>query len=342
MSNLPTQTQVQAEFDAASEAGVSPCMWIPPTWQEVQALGGRFPDNSSDEEPFKNPKGSQDALDRIAKGKLKQAPQPPESAPDDVHWTNPFADFSHVDPYDFQTRSLELVKRTLDRQGDVRKMDSLLTRIAGLFNAKRKKIVAALGGNQALFEKAVEVLKGAAFPDGQELAPVADVLEKPGEFHDAVAKVVKGHKLAFEDVVSVIRGTLPDLLNRRNALNRLQRIVGPDQPGMKRLALVFEWSLWRATVLLNNLNDTLNKGVEADYTDARETYIKFLKDLDDHEPENSTEPIDVRDPKARSGYGRAIKWNYIAPVIYGGQIVGARAVIKWNPHSSSNGIPIPH
>ena len=144
--------------------------------------------------------------------------------------------------------------------------------------------------------------------------------------------------------MNVLNGTRLDLLDRRNVLNRLQRIVGPNQSGMKRLALVFEWALYRSTVLMKDINDALERGQsgEDDYKEARSNYINFLKDLDDRRPEASDTPLDVKDKKARSGYGRAMKWNCIDPVIYGGRIVGARVVIKWNPHSSSNGIPILH
>jgi len=70
--------------------------------------------------------------------------------------------------------------------------------------------------------------------------------------------------------------------------------------------------------------------------------LAFLKDLDDHEPETKPGCMDPLNPNSRSGYGRAIKWPCIDPVIFEGRIVEARIIIKWNPHISSSGIAIKH
>jgi hypothetical protein len=116
---------------------------------------------------------------------------------------------------------------------------------------------------------------------------------------------------------------------------------------MKRLARIFEWALYRTTELLGDINKALvskqpEQKKEEEYTTARNNYLTFLRDLDDHEPQLHDRKLDVRDKKLHSGYGKAMKWVCIDPVILKGQIYGARVVIKWNPHSSSNGVPIQH
>jgi hypothetical protein len=133
-------------------------------------------------------------------------------------------------------------------------------------------------------------------------------------------------------------------------LGRLKRIVGAESPGMQRLGLIFEWALYRATELMKDLNDALddwNPQVQdsgkAKFEEARKSYIGFLRDLDNHEPGKRDEKeLKSKDKKFPSGYGRSLKWACIDPVIYNGRIAGTRVVIHWNPHSSSNGVPIPH
>ena len=342
---LPTQADVQKQFDAASTAGVSPCMWIPPQWEDLKAESNKrfFHDNSADDEPFKNPEGSDEAKELIKKGDARKGPESPESPPNKEHWTNAFADFTHVDDLEFPTRSLDLVRKALDPDRDAQKIDLVLAAVAGKFRDMRAQVVDALQGDERLFEAALKVLDGKAVVEPQELELVARVIETPGgAAHDAVQKIAKGHVLTLEDVVSVIRGTRPELLARRNALNRLQRIVGADSPGMKRLALVFDWALYRTTQLMDDLNKALAKS-QREYQVARDNYLQFLRDLDDHEAEkDDTRNLDPTDKKSPGGYGKALKWACIDPVIFRGQIVGARVIIRWNPHSSSNGKPIPH
>jgi hypothetical protein len=138
-------------------------------------------------------------------------------------------------------------------------------------------------------------------------------------------------------------------------LDRLHQIVGPEAPGMARLKRIFEWALHRASVLMSDLNRGLKH--RAAYEKARENYIHFLRDIDDHEPEKGpkTSPrereagelgrptkLDPRNKLLASGYGRSLKWTCIDPVIFDGKIVGTRVVVKWNPHISSSGIPINH
>ena len=139
--------------------------------------------------------------------------------------------------------------------------------------------------------------------------------------------------------------------------NKLKKIVGKESDGIVRLGRVFEWTLWRATVLLNDINRALDDqelaafqregcqqpaSQQAKYEQARNHYLAFLTDLDDHEPETKPGPVNVEDPKCRSAYGRAIKWVCIDPVIFEGRVAEARIIVKWNPHMSSSGIPVKH
>jgi hypothetical protein len=133
----------------------------------------------------------------------------------------------------------------------------------------------------------------------------------------------------------------------KKAFDNLNTIVGPQSRGMKRLARVFEWTLWRATVLLDDINKALDdkelaafrnttapkpKNQEEKYDKAREHYLAFLRDLDDHEPETKSKPsIDLKDPKLRSGYGRTIKWVCIDPVIVQGRIQEAEGDREMEP-----------
>jgi hypothetical protein len=236
---MPTQAQIQQQFDAKAKAGVSPCLWIPPEWETVKNNNGKLVDNSDDAGTFNNVPA---AKDRVAKGKNVPAPESPESSADKPNWPHPFADTKHVDETEFKQEDYELV---------------------------------------------VACLK-----------------------------------------------------DKKEALGRLKKIVGPESPGMQRLARVFEWALFRTTELMGDINAALQN--EQKYKRARENYLNFLKDLDDHEPEAHSRKLDVKDKESPSGYGRAVKWTCIDPVIFKGQIYGARVVIKWNPHSSSNGIPIEH
>lgn len=127
-------------------------------------------------------------------------------------------------------------------------------------------------------------------------------------------------------------------------LNELGRFIGSKTVGMRRLDVIYEWIILRATVLLNDIDKALVAQSSADYESARANYINFLKDLDDHEPGTKQKPLDPDSKKktGKSGYGRSIKWTYIAPVIHDGRIHAARIIVHWNPHSSSMGVPIRH
>ena len=125
------------------------------------------------------------------------------------------------------------------------------------------------------------------------------------------------------------------------------KVAGPNSFGFQRLGSVFDWAIFRATVLLNDINKSLEKKSQADYENARANYLAFLKDLDDHEPATTPREMIKGEGKigvepGKRGYGRTIKWSYIDPIIVNGKIEEARVIIHWNPHSSSNGVPINH
>jgi hypothetical protein len=368
---LPTQSQVQARYDAATAAGVPPCLWIPPTWAELETRDNpprvSLPNNSADNELFNYSGHDADARSRIHAGNDKDQPEGPERPPTRNHWPNPFSDFSHEDHGHHEDQeqddghadygklsiqSLQTITDAIDPTKDARTINPVLTAVARILRCKRDTIVQALGGNEESYEKALAVLDGYDVAQPGELDSVANLLQNRGELkeaataevRDALAKLVTRVDLppwTLEDVVNVLKGTRPDLLNRRNALNQLQKIVGTDSHGMERLAQVFEWLLWRTTVLMDDLNQALAARDQDVYNAARANYINFVRDVDDHEPEKSDRPIDVRDKAARSGYGRALKWACIDPVIYNGRIIGTRTVVKWNPHSSSSGYALP-
>lgn len=127
-------------------------------------------------------------------------------------------------------------------------------------------------------------------------------------------------------------------------LNELGRFIGSKTVGMRRLDVIYEWIILRATVLLNDLDKAVQAKSFELYRPAWSNYINFLRDLDDHEPEKKKEPLDPnpKNKSGKSGYGRSIKWSYITPVIHGGRIHAARIIVHWNPHSSSMGVPIRH
>jgi hypothetical protein len=359
---LPSQQEVQARYEAAKTAGVSPCAWIPPEWSTVRNRGGDLPDNSSDKTGFENPEASEEARERVRQGKAQGAPDNPEHPPKPGTWANPFSDFTHVDESEYPVADLNTVAETLDGPWlqDVGKVDaSLRDRISvalrGPSQDLLKKVDKALRGKHAgLRHKVKKAL--------QELVPDLPKLEK--EVHVAVTDtgvrddIINALRNAPPDaatlesqVDSVLSGNAPlrdkvkQALKGEDPVGRLKRIVGGGSPGMKRLGLIFEWALHRTTELLGDLNAALDKGSagETDYNNARKLYIQFIKDLDDHEPEkHGRRKLDVTDKASASGYGRSLKWACIDPVICSGRIVGARVIIHWNPHSSSNGIPVQH
>jgi hypothetical protein len=261
MATLLNQKDVQARFDLAVQEGVSPCLWIPPHWKDLEtsANGKVFLSTSRDLGWFEEASAKAAMEERLVKGKAKDANEPSDlqSPPVADSWINAFADTTHLDETEFSSDD-------------------------------RDKIAAKLTGDQVL--------------------------------------------------------------------TRLDRIVGRRSLGMQRLARIFEWVLYRATVLMGELNFHLQREGEYD-NEARMNYINFLRDLDDHEPEKGPkqtplekrenrrgrpESLDVSKKESASGYGRSIKWTCIDPVIHDGLIKGTRIVAKWNPHISSSGIAIPH
>jgi hypothetical protein len=359
---LPTQKEVQAKYEAAKAEGVSPCLWIPPKWADVRTAHGQrvLLSNSSDDDGFENPDASKEAQERIREGHTKGAPENPERPPKTDSWANPFSDFTHVDESEYPSADLNTVAGELE--------GPWLQEVANVDSALRDRISVALRGpSRSLVQRINKALKGEnarlrnrVRRSLQELDADLPNLEK--EIHTAVNDATLRNDMIaalrnappdqaqLEIQVAAILHGKPDLrdkakraLKGEDPVGRLKRIVGGGSPGMKRLGLIFEWALHRTTVLLGDLNAALDKGSEKEYELARGLYIKFLKDLDDHEPEkHGRRNLDVLDKASASGYGRSLKWACIDPVIFKGRIVGARVIIHWNPHSSSNGIPVQH
>jgi hypothetical protein len=326
MPTLPTQEEVQADFDAAMNAGVSPCMWIPPEWESLQSNGGVFRDNTSNDAFFNDQQLKDAWRAHLAECELKEQPRGPESLPDDRHWPNPFSDFSHTDPDEFHEIAEKLGN---DPESVVRLLE-------------RPDVRACIPGTHTIENEAVtdavDVLRGNGTGQQPGATAVAGVLENV-DVKTFIMKKFQVSREVFDETVSLLKRVkaFPD---RLTALNKLKAVVGPQSAGMQRLAQVFDWALCRTTELLYDLNEAVTD--RSAYDQARSNYINFLKDLDDRHPEASDRPWNVKDKTFRSCYGRAVKWACLDPVILNGEIVGARVVIQWNPHSSSSGIPIPH
>ena len=128
-------------------------------------------------------------------------------------------------------------------------------------------------------------------------------------------------------------------------LERLNRAVGPESDSFQRLRRCFDLLVCRAYKLLGDINDAVKADSERDYATARDAYREFVANLDDREPHFKSGGVDVT---KRFGYGKNIQWIFIDPVIKRREkdnlvlITDARIIFKWNPHSSSSGVPIPH
>jgi hypothetical protein len=71
---------------------------------------------------------------------------------------------------------------------------------------------------------------------------------------------------------------------------------------------------------------------------AREEYIAYVRNL------NIANPTGKQiDPEGPNGYGRALKWVFVDPVIEGGKIKGVKIVGEWvgGTHLSSSGVALP-
>lgn len=160
--------------------------------------------------------------------------------------------------------------------------------------------------------------------------------DEPKKFKDAHQALKDLEKLAQKD--GEMNGAIQAALK---AMGRADELMGVDPKGMQRLKLIFEWTLCHVTTLYAEINTALtnpnpDQGRD-EYNAARARYIALLQDLDDGEPETKGDP-----ESGKRGYGRAIKWSYILPLIHDGKIKGAKIIAKWNPHISSSGIAIPH
>ncbi len=124
-----------------------------------------------------------------------------------------------------------------------------------------------------------------------------------------------------------------------------------NEEAFKRLKLAFDFIVCRTRALCLAINDSVPlynaNNPDNPYTKAREAYIEFLQNLDEHHPK---EQLGLEDLKKGLGYGKHYRWLFIDPIIKtvktdnGPQnsITGAVIVMLWNPNSSSSGIPIKH
>jgi hypothetical protein len=336
MPELPTQEEVQAEFDVASEEGLSPCAWIPPKWEllqiDEQTGQHHFRDNTSQDTLFNDPEVIQAWREHLAQCADMSPPEPPGSPYNEHQWPNPFSDFSHDHEYH------EIAEELGDDPEDVVRL---------LETRELREVRAHLPGGLSITKKdyceAVEELRGNGHGQSSGAAAVAGLLEVT-DVKEVITQTFSVSRTAFEETVGLLRRTRP-LPDRLMALNKLKVMLGPQSVGMQRLAQVFDWALCRTTELLYDLNTALTEQNETRYGRARTNYLKFLHDLDERDPLRLNQvwkPEHTKDKTARSCYGKALKWACIDPVILGGKIVGTRVVIQWNPHSSSSGVPISH
>ena len=127
-----------------------------------------------------------------------------------------------------------------------------------------------------------------------------------------------------------------------------------NDEALLRLRLAFDFLVCRTRDLCVEINegvkfyDTTNDQTWGRYLNARQTYIEFLQNLDDHEPKANLKKADL---DKGLGYGKHYRWLFVDPTIEEVEIIkgsvkplitGAIIVLLWNPHSSSSGIPIKH
>ncbi len=111
--------------------------------------------------------------------------------------------------------------------------------------------------------------------------------------------------------------------------------VYKNSPGYRRLEAVYTQLLDKLARLLDEFSKISG---QSDFDIARDNYIKFVEDLDDHEPEKGRGVF-----PGKQGYGKVIKWFSIQPTKAAAslQITALTFVVKWNPHSSSSAIKVP-
>jgi hypothetical protein len=125
-----------------------------------------------------------------------------------------------------------------------------------------------------------------------------------------------------------------------------------NDAAFERLRLAFNFIVCRTIELCSAINGAV-KSYDADneqtwkpYNDAREAYMEFLRNSDNHHPEGQPGLAELR---RGLGYAKHYEWLFIDPVIKMDEtangkhlITGAVIVLQWNPNSSSSGIPIKH
>ena len=111
---LPRQADIDKQLKQKAAAGVSPCNWIPPLWEDLQAGADgnlALPDNSQDVNHFKPlcSAGTQAFLDECAAVPSESFPGE-QSNPPNKMWPHPNSDFSHVDPKEFSDEDVEALE----------------------------------------------------------------------------------------------------------------------------------------------------------------------------------------------------------------------------------------
>jgi hypothetical protein len=116
----------------------------------------------------------------------------------------------------------------------------------------------------------------------------------------------------------------------------------------QRMAATFQWIICRASALMADINDAVIG--KKDYQRARRAYIQFLQNLNKHEFNKAA--FTKADADKGIGLGANLHWIMLDPVITSelskvtGEehyfITGVTVMGQWNPHISSNGVPVPH
>jgi hypothetical protein len=311
------------------------------------ANGNRFVDTPRDLPSFDNVPAAEERIRQgqvIDRRNLDSPETIPSNEPGRKAWMSPFTDFTHLDNREYSTSDISLISGELDSGNGYARLKAG----AEILEKHRETLKEELRGNKRArrrLDQIVDQLRGAEQGGKVVFAALKRDLEQPPISGAITRVIVDGNERKAMEALSATLDVPADDLDNLSAVNRLRRIAGENTPGMKRLERLFDWALYRTTELLSDLNDTVND--EVPYTEARENFIAFLNDLDDHEPGKGTVRLNPRgeppgEKLRKSGYGLTIKWTCLKPVIKDGMIIGARVVIQWNPHSSSNGVPVKH
>jgi hypothetical protein len=120
-----------------------------------------------------------------------------------------------------------------------------------------------------------------------------------------------------------------------------------DAEPFRRMKATIDWIRCRAYDLMTDINDAVIS--PAKYPKARDAYNEFLDNLQTHA--FNTQPFTMAQAKKGIGLGANLSWLLVCAIVRNEPakdnqnynfITGLRVVGEWNPHYSSNGVPIPH